>query len=282
MRVRAFVAVVTFVLVGGFGARALAADRYGRLIETLERDESYKVRMQAIRVMSKYLKKEKGPPPERVLESLGLASNLDESYLVRGMAVVALGVTGDPRARAYVDQAMKDDEAFVRKQAKRAIERLDAAKPPPPPPPEPPPPPPPPPAGAAKRSLVVAAADHPKVEAPAELKDALVKKLRVGFEAQFGDRYAIDDGAGAKGYQLTGIIAERSVKPEGAKFRVTMVVRLTIATWPENHLREVLSAKASATSSTNKASAIGRLETKLLDAAVKRIVSDSIARIGGG
>lgn len=279
---RRFVTVVAFVAVSGLGSVEAAEDPYAMLMQTLERDESYKVRMQAIRVMSKRLSKSKKPAPDKVVESLGLAANIDESYLVRGMAVVALGVLEDPRGRSYVEQAMKDEEAFVRKQAKLALERLDAAKPPPPPPPPIAPPPPPPVAVGTKRSLVIDAAVNPNVETPPELKAALVRSLSQAFEAKFGQTYRVDDGAGATGYGLTGTIAQRSVEADGAKYRVTLEVSLTIATWPEKNLRQVLKAKASAQSSTNNAAALQRLEAKLLEAAVKRVVEDSTAQIGGG
>lgn len=258
---------------------ASAAESYKRLLATLEKDSAYKVRMQAIRVLSKRIERSGERAPDEVVEALGLASNLDESYLVRGMAVVALGVLEDPRARPYLEGAQSDDEAFVRKQAKKALARTPKAAPPPPVAPPPPIAPPP---SVGSKSLVIDAADHPDVETTPELREAMVALLSDGLKAKVAGSYRIDDGRGATGYRLTASLAERSSQPEGDEQRLTVLVRLTIATWPENNLRQVLSAKASAKTKSKSAKSIERLERKLLEAAMKRVVGDTMAQIGGG
>ncbi len=261
--------VFLVVFVALLSARAAEAGQsYDRLINTLETDAAYKVRMFAVRVMSRRLQKSSTRAPDRVVAALGRAAKTDDAYLVRGLAVVALGKLADARARPHLEAAKRDSESFVRKQAERALETTPSSAPPV--------------RSGKKRSLVVQAVDVPGVATPPEMKSTMLEYLSSGLRAKVGDSYRIDRGGDGKGFSLRGSIAESSVRPEGAEQRITVVVKLTIATWPENNLRQVLSAKASAKTKTKATASITRLKKKLLKAAVDRIVKDSMAQIGGG
>lgn len=256
---------------------AVAEESYDRLLDTMENDGAYKVRMFAVRVISKRLSKSKKPAPNTVIDALGRAATRDDAYLVRGLAVVTLGRLKDPRTKKYLQQAQNDPEPFVRKQAGRALDNLpkDGGTPKPPPRPGPPP------AAGSKKNLVVKAVDVPGVSASSELKSSLLQYLSSGLQSKVGSSYRLNQETG-KGFSLSGSIAENSVRAEGAEQRLTIVVKLTIATYPENNLRQVLSAKASAKTKTTATAAIARLQKKLLKAAVDRVVQDSMAQIGGG
>jgi hypothetical protein len=58
---------------------------------------------------------------------------------------------------------------------------------------------------------------------------------------------------------------------------VTAVVRIAITTMPENHLRHVMTAKASA--ATKSSAGLTRLRDQVLQAAVVRAVKDSLAAL---
>lgn len=243
-------------------------DEVDRLLGIIAQDSSYKVRMQAIRVLSKRIEQSGGPVSELVLSRLASAATQDESHLVRGFACVALGNLKDPRARPALTRAAQDPEELVRQQANLALSRLPA-----------PPPPPPPPIGPAR--LVVAVDATPGVASGA-LEGQLLTLLTEGFRSAAADRFTVGEAAEGRGFHLKGSIAELSslAQPDGSQ-KVTIVVKVAIATWPENNLRHVMSAKASAQTKAS-GGALARVQEKLLKAAVERAVKDSMAEIGGG
>lgn len=249
---------------------ANAPDEIDRLLGIIAQDSSYKVRMQAIRVLSRRLEQNPTPVSEVVLNSLATAALKDESHLVRGFACVALGNLRDPRARPALTAAARDPEELVRQQANMALSRIPAAPPPPPPPP----------AGGPAR-LVVAVDTTPGVEAQA-LEGQFLTMLTEGFRGAAADRFLVGPAADGRGFHLKGSIAElSSVAQADGSQRVTIVVKVAIATWPENNLRHVMSAKASAMTKAS-GGALARVQEKLLRAAVERAVKDSMAEIGGG
>jgi hypothetical protein len=240
-------------------SQAGAQDDYGKLIRIIRNDEAYKVRMQAIRVLSKQLEKKQGRVGDEVMQALSQAATQDEEHLVRGMACVALGKLGDGRARPALEQALKDREAFVRDQARDALDRLQASK----------------------RVLVISTDRVPGVTAPQEIESALEGKLRQGFSAAVGDTFSVGDSAGT-GFHMKGSVAELSVTPaDGGASQVTIVVKIAIATWPDNNLRHVMSARASARAKVAGPTLV-KLQLKLLEAAVSKAIQDSMAQIGGG
>jgi hypothetical protein len=68
---------------------------------------------------------------------------------------------------------------------------------------------------------------------------------------------------------------------DGGASQVTIVVKIAIATWPDNNLRHVMSARASARAKVAGPTLV-RLQLKLLEAAVSKAIQDSMAQIGGG
>jgi hypothetical protein len=241
-------------------AEAVAQDDYGKLIDTIRTDDAYKVRMQAVRILGKQLEKTRSKPSDAVMSALSDAATNDDEHLVRGLAVAVLGKLGDPRGRAAVERAMTDGDAFVRDQAKEALGKLKAV---------------------AKKVLVISTDKVPGVAAPPELEDALKSRLDQGFGVAAGGVWAVGDSAGT-GYHMKGSVAELTVAPaDGGQSQITIVVKIAVATWPDNNLRHVLSAKASARANVAGPGLV-KLQVKLLDAAVNKAIQDSMAAIGGG
>jgi hypothetical protein len=259
-------------------AAAEGPDEVGRLLSIIAQDSSYKVRMQAIRVLGKRLAESTTPVAMSTIEGLGRSALGDESELVRGFACAALGNLQDARVRSVLEKALKDKEAFVREQATSALSRVPTDAPP-----TPPPPPPTGPSGpnSGLPRLVVGIDQVPGVDAKA-FESSLLAMMKEGFSAQAGARYQVGDPGAGKGYHLKGSIAELSAaaQPDGSQ-KVTIVVKIAIATWPENNLRHVMSAKASAQTKAS-GGALAKVQEKLLRAAVDRAVKDSMAEIGGG
>jgi hypothetical protein len=241
------------------GVEARADDDYGKLLQVIRTDDAYKVRMQAIRVLSKQLDMRKARAPEEVIRVLSRAATEDEEHLVRGMACVALGRLEDGRAEKALTRALADPDSFVRSQARDALEKLRKSK----------------------RVLVISTDSVPGVQSPVELERALKSKLEQGFGNLAGGTFAVGDTRGT-GYHMKGSVAELSVAPaDGGASQVTIVVKIAIATWPDNNLRHVMSARASARANVAGPSLV-KLQLKLLDAAVNKAIQDSMAQIGGG
>ena len=241
---------------------ARADDPYTRYLEVIASDPSYKVRMKAIRVLAKVAKGRPPPLAAAVLDGLGRAATADDSYMVRGMACVALGQLAAPEARPALEQAGRDPEAIVRALAEAALALLS------------------PPVDRAQGDLlVVGTAPDPAVEVAPELQDSLLSTL----EAELGARargFRVARGGDGSGYHLTGTVSRLDAVPEGEDdVRLTMEVKLAVATWPQDNLRHVLSAKASA--KVKRTASRARVHEQLLRAAVGRAVQDALTQIGG-
>jgi hypothetical protein len=257
----ALVACSTFA----FGARA--AGGFDKLYASIRSDPSFKVRLQAIRVLVKQLKS--GITAEdRVFEVLGEAAKLDEEHLVRGLACYALGELGDPRGKPRLEAAKKDQHAFVRAQAEEALKLIEknlavAEQP-----------------DLPRSVLAFALDDSPGIEAPREVFDSLARHLSDEVRAQGSSRFTVSEApGGSAGFRFGGSIAQLLVEPDGSGAnRVTVVVRIAITTVPENHLRHVMTAKASAATKSSGA-ALDGLRDKVLKAAVTRAVKDSLAAV---
>lgn len=307
----------TLILIAALAIQVAAvsvarADAESTLIAALQTDPAYKVRMQALRVLSKKLRTAGGPASTRAIEAIGGAATADESHLVRGLACFFLGQLGDERSRAMLARATKDEHAFVKAQAELAMSALgvdhvatgmapDA----------------PPGGGVPLRSiptlrkdglsmqiaepeasvlpvvapsgppqslgnltpLVVAIEPMPGVDVPHETMQRLQSTMRSGVERASKGRFTLVVSR-KRGFKLRGSIAQRSIVNTGVGgTRVTLEVRIMIATWPQNNLRHVVSAKASAETNKNYKAAIDRLETKVLDAAVAKAVRDAMAEL---
>ncbi|MCK6547339.1 HEAT repeat domain-containing protein [Myxococcota bacterium] len=251
----------SIVLAGGNGP-------YARLIASIREDDSFKVRAQAIRVLMKQVEASKTAPGDDVLAALSDAVAQDEDHVVRGLACFALSKLRDPRAVPALERAKSDAHPFVRAQADEALKVLAATKP----------------AEvvrpvkvAGPRALVLGVEPIPGVATSAELDGALLGSLRAELSGVVGERFVLADAEGARGYRLAGSIAERKteVASSGAN-KVTIGVRITLSTVPENHLRGVTTAKASA---EVKGAASAGVEAKVLKAAVGRAVKDTLAQL---
>jgi hypothetical protein len=257
--------VIVLVLAG---SGAFAESKYKKLLDTILNDEAYKVRMQAIRVLAKQVEQKGERPDAETIDTLSRSATSDEEHLVRGMACFALGKLEDVRGEAALARATKDGDPFVRAQAEEALKRVRDKNAPPP--------------SSGPVALIIGTDVVPGVSAPGEVVDALSTLLDGGFRARSGGRYAVGD-KGGRGYHMKGSIAEMTVAPgsTGGK-RVTIVVKIAIATWPDNNLRHVMSAKASAEAKVSDGPGLVRLQKKLLEAAVSKAIQDSMAQIGGG
>ncbi len=241
-----------------FGAGAEAGDEHSKLIRVIRTDSAYKVRMQAIRVLLKTLEKTKERPTDEIMAALSTAATEDEEHLVRGMACAALGGLSDPRGEAALHRAMADPDEFVRQQAKEALGKLSTSK----------------------AVLVISTDRVPGVSSSDELEQALRSGLERGFQTAALGRYVVGDRNGS-GYHMKGSVSELSVTPgDAGASQVTVGVKIAIATWPDNNLRHVMSARASARAKVAGPSLI-RLQLKLLEAAVNKAIQDSMAQIGG-
>lgn len=239
------------------------AGPYDRLLNVLRTDDSYKVRMKALRVISKKARAQNKPAPEAVITAIAEAATQDEARLVRGMACIALGQLEDPRGKPALLKAQEDEEAFVRAQAESALQSLK-----PPAAPEP------------GGDLLVFGVDVvPGVQVSQVLQSDLLAFMKDVLHTYATDYRVANDGTDP-GYQLRGSIAQVSQVPrEQGGAKVTIEVKVTVSTWPAKNLRHVMSAKASAKVSGAQASL--RVRRKVLRAAVQRAVQDALQQIKG-
>lgn len=240
---------------------------YARLLASIRDDESFKVRAQAIRVLMKQVEASKKTPGDEVFAALSDASSKDEDHVVRGLACFALSRLRDPRGVSALERAKADAHPFVRAQAEEALKVLTASTPvervkP---------------AITGPRALVLGVEPMPGVASTEALDGALLASLRTELSPRVGARFVLAEAAGARGYRLAGSIAERKTEAgsNGAS-KVTIGVRITLSTVPENHLRGVTSAKASA---EVKGTASASVEAKVLKAAVGRAVAESLGQL---
>jgi hypothetical protein len=257
----------------------LAKGPFDHLITTVRSDPSFKVRMQAIRVLVKQMKSSDMPPDDEVLGAIGWSATHDEEKLVRGLASFALGEIKDARSKSVLSQAEKDRDPFVRAQAEEALKAIMAGELPKK-------------KGAATNGhastaneendgppVLMVAVDDSAAQVPPEIAQALRSFLDAEFQAQGAGRFAINNVSSGSGFKMSGSIAERSVAPsDGGGQRVTLVVRISIMTFPQNYLRHVVTAKASA-EARGSGSNLASFEQKVLRAAVNRAVRDSLAEV---
>lgn len=260
-RIHVLLTTCVFTLVA---SSAWGADDYQRLLKTLERDSSYKVRLQALQIIKKKILKSKKSAPESVLKGVGRSALEDDNKIVRGFACVMLGQLKDARARDFLTKAQKDSDPFVRVQARDALARLPKG-------------------GATSnqaRWIVVDVQDTPGVTTPKGVTSNLQRLLEDGFRSRATGWKVVPKTTG-NGFRMTGTISRLEFRPtDDGRNRVTMEVGLTVATWPDNNLRHVMKASASATARLS-AKSRDRLLTKLLQAAVDKAVADAVAEIGG-
>jgi hypothetical protein len=101
---------------------ALPASADRAVVKRLLHHKSYKVRLQA----AIYLAKLREP---KTLKAMMTCLSRDSHYLVRAFCAAGLGRLGSRKAIGVLKKASKDENAFVRKRAKQAIERIDIQSP---------------------------------------------------------------------------------------------------------------------------------------------------------
>lgn len=252
--------LATFLSVLAFSS-ALAAD-YGPLLTSLRTDPSFKVRLQAVRVVVKGHQRGSSKPTSEVLAALATAAQTDENELVRGLATRALAELGGP-AQLPVLRAIKTGDAsdFVRSQADKAVAELEAA--------------------VRATPVLVLRADPwsptPGSDLTSELESALARATNLA-----DGRFRVGPQASGRGYLLRASVARLDHAPiEDGRELVSLELRVAVATWPEENLRQVVTTRASARVPV----AVGRqarVRRRLLDDAVQRAVADALVEIEGG
>ena len=247
---------------------ARAASGEEKLIKVIRSDPAFKVRMQAIRVLTKKLEG-KGRASDNALEALSGALRGDDNHLVRGIAAFSLGKVGDERVRTALEAGKQDSNAFVRAQAEQALGELNKRKP----------------GGGTPRTtggtppLVVEVERVPGVEVPGDVYARLESVLKSDVTERVGSRFKVGSSGSGRGYVLRGTISERRIERGGSKTKVNLAVKITVLTWPDKNLRHVFSSRAAASSSSQSEQAIARLEQKVLDAAVRAAARDAVNEI---
>ena len=87
-------------------ATAQASDpQTEKLTAALSTDPSFKVRMQALRVLQKRIRLDPDPATDETIAAIGSAARTDENHMVRGLACFVLGKLRDPRGRDTLEAA---------------------------------------------------------------------------------------------------------------------------------------------------------------------------------
>ena len=266
---------------------AAANQKNKRLVRVLKNDSSYKVRLQALRILGKQLKG-KVSNNGYLIEQMSEVAKNDSHYMVRGLACFLLGQSKSEKGRDALQFALQDPHPFVRVQSESALSKLVAASP----------------AMAVKsadttatstatgmRALVFTAETMPGTPVSAEMVDTLAQRMEQQLRALASERFAIQnhfsgspaetkDAQFVSGFKFRASIAERTVNRElGTQVRSTMTVRVTITTWPGNQLRHVISATASGVIRRPKKKAILKLESQVLMSAIDQAVRDAVKEI---
>jgi hypothetical protein len=232
------------------------------LIHGLRTDPSFKVRLQAARILVRRLEGARAPSAPEVIEAFRAAARADESAIVRAFAVRALGDLAGPRQGALFDElAATDPDPFVREQAE-AARAVWAAR-------------------AAKAPILVVAADPWRPEPAVDRTEELRETLRLQTEELAGPHYRVGPPGDGRGFLLRATASDLETRSEADREVVTLQLRLALATWPGKNLRQVVTARASAKVAPSYARR-DRLRRQLLENAMKRAVSDALAHLEGG
>jgi hypothetical protein len=225
------------------------------ILESVRTDPSYKVRLQALRVLDRWLDRVPDQLP-RALDVLRTASADDPNPLVRALALRTLGQRGSPRELALVSRrAEEEPNPVVRKAAQQAVAILERRW------------------GRERPVVVVEAA--PFSAQGRDWTPTFRQVLQAALQLAAGEAYELRsaDEAVRSGVWLQ---ATASYSPPGspsAELRVKMV----IGTWPQRNLRHVLTTRAS----LRVASGSGDVH-RLLRAAVDDAVREAFVEIGKG
>jgi hypothetical protein len=276
--------ILGLFLVLSFSASSVAThQKEQRLVRVLQNDSSFKVRLQALRILTKRLRARPASISGKMIDVIGEVANEDAHYMVRGMACFVLGQLATSSSEKYLVTASQDSKAFVRVQAESALKLLAAKKSSSPATP---------PSMVATstgtRALVFAVEAMPGAKIPKSMIDEMSTRMSVNLKHASNSSFTFFSehqahtahDARPGGYKIRSSIAERSLtREEGSQLRISIVVRVTITTWPGNNLRHVISAKASGTVRQADPRAIQRVERQVLAGAVDQAVLDIMAEI---
>lgn len=223
------VTVLVFTLLATGDA---SADRVGRLIQILQTDASYKVRLQTVIVLGKLKSK-------RAVPAL-IGALVDEHYTVRGVASVTLAQIGDKRALPELKRRLAlEKNSFVLSQLGKAIRTLERGSSAPP---------------AGTRFFVTAGKMSNKSVGGKDLAQVLGDALNKEFASVSG---VITDWGGRnpsakelrkkkiKGFVLDGAIVSLSRKQVGSEYEISCSIKVSLATFPGNSMKAFYSGGAS-------------------------------------
>ncbi|MEE2900771.1 MAG: HEAT repeat domain-containing protein [Myxococcota bacterium] len=281
------VAFMIMWAVSSFPASSFSAPsvKEKRLLRVLKTDSSYKVRLQALRILGRKLTS-KSRNLDYLVDQVGNVIKEDQHYMVRGLACFLLGQSKSEQAREALEFASSDQHPFVRVQSKSALQKLtlrstpkvispalEVAT------------------STASRTLVFTAETMPGTPVSSKMIDSLVQRMEQQLQALASEQFTVkngfsnrevklDDSRLLSGFKFRASIAERSIRRErGTRVRSTVTVRVTITTWPGNQLRHVISATASGVIRRAKKTAILKLESQVLMSAIDQAVSDAMKEI---
>jgi len=269
----------------------LAKGKVGRLVRVLQSDGSFKVRLKALRILAKRLRKSQDSKASRLLTVIRKSAREDQHYLVRGMACFILGQSALQQSIPSLENAMSDVHPFVRVQAASALALIKQAS-----------------SQSSRRScallvstssmaptLVFAVEAMPGANIPQAMIDKMAKYMGSNLarasnemfsfhnEVTQGQVELVDSSKQSSGFKLRSSIAKRSLtRIHGRKLQLSVAIRVTITTWPENNLRHVISAEASAELNRVEPAFVAQLETEVLQGAVDRGITDIMKEISRG
>jgi len=220
-------------MVALWSAAARGEDRITRLIQILETDSSYKVRMQVVITLGK-LKDKRAVPA--LIKALG-----DENYTVRGVTCASLALIGDARALPDLKRVAKDDSnEFVKNQAEKAVKALG---------------------GGGGGALPVGARFYVTIgkmsskatkggtQAVKAFGDALLKEFSkvAGVATSWGGRKptaAELTKAKMQGFVLDGAILTLTTEKKGSTIEINCNIKVSLATFPGNSMKAFYSGGA--------------------------------------
>jgi len=279
--------VIVFGLVALSSPPTLANAKTRRLVRVLQTDSSFKVRLKALRVLAKQMKKSPATKSSKLIQVIGQAVSEDDHYLVRGMACFILGQVAASGGREYLEKAKNDPQPFVRVQAESALRAIADSSP----------------AdqgegiqltgtSTASPPLVFTVEAMPGANIPKTMIDQMAQRMgenlkrvsdsRFSFHSELeqGRLSAKANQQRSSGFKIRSSIAQRSLKRvHGRELHLTIVVRVTITTWPENNLRHIISAEATGKLVTADPDAIKRVEAQVLQGAVDQAIADIMKEI---
>lgn len=233
-------------------APTATADPLPALIKSLQKDPSYKVRLQAAMTLGRLR-------DERSIDPLLSSLRADKHPSVRGMAAQALATIGDTDALLGLQAAQNDPDKFVRAQVEQAIVRM----------------------GGRPRAASAAAAGPKLLLAIGDMGDrtrharGLLAQMRdfvrIELEATPGVAIAQNGEGSRRRYTIEGSITEMSRKMLPDWVQITCGVSLVLTSHPGGAIVGMTSTSATVEHPRKgyRPDQQGRLEERALQSAVR-------------